>query len=124
MAVKMRFVISVAVLVMSAMASPQMPEEHPYGDVTVAQAQESCGDHQTLACCNTNSGDGNNGGALSECAKLDIALRKNFCEMRCTRNSLTQGKQSLVYRIFWMTTAMDKLLAARTYVTLQGSDGI
>lgn len=88
----MRFVISVAVLVVSALASPS-------GDITVAQAQESCGDHQTVSCCNKSSGDGNNGGALSglldngllgECAKLDIAHRKTFCEMRFTRDSLTQ----------------------------------
>ena len=95
----MRFVISVAVLVMSAMASPHMPKERRYGDITVAQAQESCGDQQTVSCCNKRSGDGNNGGALSglldngllgECAKLDVALRKTFREMRSRRDSLTQ----------------------------------
>lgn len=61
----------------------QFSKEHRYGDITVAQAQESCGDHQTISCCNKSSGDGNNGGALSgildngllgECAKLDTAL--------------------------------------------------
>ena len=73
-AVKMRLA-SIAVLVMSAMASP-----YPSSEDSIAQAQEACGDQQTVSCCQTSSGGGNNGGALSgslgggslgECAKLD-----------------------------------------------------
>ncbi len=79
------FILSI---ITASMAMPtnsvrQTHKEHRYGDITVAQAQESCGDHQTISCCNKSSGDGNSGGALSglldngllgECAKLDIAL--------------------------------------------------
>lgn len=91
----MRFIISVAALVVSAMALTHWHKEDRYGDITVAQAQESCGDHQTVSCCNKKSGDGNNGGALSglldngllgECAKLGVAIRKASRESRFIRD--------------------------------------
>ena len=84
----MRFIISiVAPIIVSAMPSPHSHHGRPHGDITVAQAQESCGEQQAVSCCNKTSGDGNNGGALSglldngllgECSKLDIALCKAF----------------------------------------------
>jgi len=78
----MRFIISAAVLFISVVASPQIHRDHPYGDITVSQAQESCGDVQTLVYCNKKNGNGNNGSALSslldngllvECEKPEVA---------------------------------------------------
>ncbi|KAJ5222422.1 Hydrophobin [Penicillium citrinum] len=80
----MHFIVSAAVLIF-VVASPQMHRDHPYGGITVLQAQESWGGVQTFVCCNKKNGNGNNGGALSsllgngllvECEKLDVASRK------------------------------------------------
>ncbi|KAH9901801.1 hypothetical protein F4778DRAFT_791413 [Xylariomycetidae sp. FL2044] len=103
-------IVSILALAASAAAMPKpQADGGPYGDVTVAQAGDTCGQDLELSCCNSvdQSGDSTNvadgilsgllsgaleGGDLglfSGCSKLNVAALIGVSDLlndQCTQN--------------------------------------